>query len=699
MITRVDRLEFVHRWKREIVHTSYVPLHRSDIDELLTDCLDRLLGELTGAALPGEALEVGAQLVQIHFTNPEALSRTVRLFAAELPRMLPDLRRDRLFAAIGDLTAGFAGRLREQTLAEQEVIKQAVLHARDAAEEALRASEARTRAVFTSSALGIAVVSLDGTIEEVNAALTRIFQHTTGELVGGAVFDLVDEPWLGQLQDATGQLAAGELDRCQLETRRTEPNGTHIWTQVSGSLVRDAQGEPDYQVLLYEDITDRHMLQEQFRRQATHDPLTGLANRTQLESSLDAALEPAYPGRRVGLCYFDLDGFKAVNDSLGHPIGDRLLRQVAQRLDALAKAELALAARMGGDEFVVLVPDSRDANSVIELVDRLLREINRPVRIGDHELSASASVGIVEREVADTDAEALLRDADITLYRAKSDGRAQWVLFDAVHNAVALDRFKLSAALPAALEQNELFVEYEPIKWLQSDKLVGATGNVRWDHPEFGELDADRFLALAEETGLITRLGSWALEQVCEQAARWVQRLGEDAPIAAVNLSPRHCRDPELVADVRRILHKTGLPAQSLALGLPEAALFDHNGDPVDTLEIFAEMGIRLVVYEFGDDYTGVGRLRDLPITGVRIDGPHLASLADPDGPDPLGRHLVSSTVGAAKLMGFPVLVGGVRTALQAQRLEELGVCMVQGPYVSELASASEIEQLFAESG
>ncbi|MGP4019930.1 putative bifunctional diguanylate cyclase/phosphodiesterase [Saccharopolyspora sp. 5N708] len=694
MITRVDRLEFVQRWKREIVHTSYVPLHRSDIDDLLSDCVDRLLAELIGAALPGEALEVGAELVQIHFTSPEALARTVRLFAAELPKLLPDLRRDRLFAAIGDLAAGFAGRLREQTLAEQEVIKQAVLHARDAAEEALRASEARTRAVFTSSALGIAVVSLDGTIEEANAALTRIFQRTTGELVGSKVFELVDEAWLTQLQDATGQLAAGEIDRCQLETCRTKPNGTHTWTQVSGSLVRDALGEPDYQVLLYEDITDRHMLQEQFRRQAIHDPLTGLANRTQLKSGLDAALEPTHPGRRVGLCYFDLDGFKAVNDSLGHPIGDRLLRLVAQRLDAVAKTERALAARMGGDEFVVLVPDSRDANSVIELVDRLLREINRPVRIGDHELSASASVGIVERDVTSTDGEALLRDADITLYRAKSDGRAQWVLFDPVHNAAALDRFKLSAALPAALDQNELFLEYEPIKWLPTGKLVAASGNLRWDHEEFGELGAESFLGLAEETGLITRLGSWALEQVCAQAARWVQRLGEDAPLAAVNLSQRHCRDPELVADVQRTLQRTGLPPESLALGLPEAALFDHHGDPVDTLEIFAEMGIRLVVCEFGDDYTRVGRLRDLPLVGVRIEGPHLASLADPDGPDPLDRHLVNSAVGAAQLLDLPVLAGGVRTELQVQRLQELGVSMVQGPYVSDRASASEVEQL-----
>jgi diguanylate cyclase (GGDEF)-like protein/PAS domain S-box-containing protein len=699
VITEVDRLEFVQHWKREIVHTSYVPMPRSDIDEHLGDCVDRLLDELTGAALPGAALEVGAELVQIHFANPEVLARTLRLFAAELPRLLPGLPRDRLFGAIGDLAAGFAGRLREQTMDEQEVIKQAVLHARDAAEEALRASEARSRAVFNSSALGIAVVSLDGTIEEANAALSRIFQRAAGELVGGSVFDLVDEAWSAILRDTFEKLTTGTTDRCQLETRCTEPNGTHIWTQLSASLVRDADGEPDYQVLLYEDITDRHMLQEQFRRQATHDPLTGLANRNQLKSCLDAALEPIRADRRVGLCYFDLDGFKAVNDSLGHPVGDRLLRQVAQRLDALAKAERALAARLGGDEFVVLVPDSRGAKAVIDLVERMLLEITRPVQIGDHELSASASVGLVERGVVGTDAESLLRDADITLYRAKSDGRAQWVLFDAERNAAALDRFKLSAELPAALDQHELFVEYEPIELADGGKLVGVIGRVRWDHPELGELGAERFLGLAEETGLITRLGSWALEQVCRHAARWARRLGPAAPVAGVNLSLRHCRDPELVADVRRVLHRTGLPPELLALGLPESALFDHQGDPVDTLEIFAGMGIHLVVYEFGDDFTRVSRLRGLPLAGVRLDGPHLASLADPDGPDPLDRHLVSSAIGAATLLDLPVLAGGVRTELQARRLRELGVSLVEGPCVRELASAMEIEQFITASG
>ena len=256
-----------------------------------------------------------------------------------------------------------------------------MLQARDSAEEALRSSEATFRAVFTSSALGIAIVALDGTIEEVNSPMQGIFAQVCADPVGSSVFDLVDADWLDELSENVAALAAGELERFQSETRLSGPDGAHIWTQISASLVRAADGTPDCQVLLYEDITERHMLQEQFRRQATRDPLTGLANRTLLQTKLDEALDTTYPGRRVGVCYFDLDGFKAINDSLGHRIGDELLRAIAQRLHVLATMEDGLAARMGGDEFVVLLPDSQGSARLVEVVERMLAAVTHPVSV------------------------------------------------------------------------------------------------------------------------------------------------------------------------------------------------------------------------------------------------------------------------------------------------------------------------------
>ncbi|RRO18241.1 diguanylate cyclase [Saccharopolyspora rhizosphaerae] len=691
-----DRSHVVAQWTREIIHTSYVAMGRPEIESFLAKCFDDVLAACDG---PLESARlVGERLVDVHFTEPTVVHRTLNHLAAVLPHHR-DVDQTALVDVLGAVGSGFAGALREQTLAEQEIIKQSVLDARDAAEEAHRASEARSSAVFTSSALGIAIVTLDGVIEEINSSMTRIFRAGRNVLTGRTIFDLADATWVGELASANADLVRGEVDRYQLEIRFTEQHGSHVWTQLSASLVRDADGAPDYLVMLYEDITDRHMLQEQFRRQAVHDPLTGLPNRTQLQTSMERALEPTHPGRRIGLCFFDLDGFKAVNDSLGHPVGDQLLRAVAQRLQALTAEFGALAARMGGDEFVVLVPDTDGAAGLVAKVEKMLAEVTRPARIGAHELSASASVGVVERPVAGADAEALLRDADITLYRAKQDGRAQWVLFDTALNAEARDRFKLSAALPAALDHGELFVEYEPVRLLEDGSLFAASAGVRWDHPEFGELGEESFLGLAEETGLITRLGSWALGEVCRHAAHWTERFGERGPLAVVNLSHRHCRDPELVNDLQRVLRDTGLPPEALALGMPEPALFDHQGDPVDTVEIFAEMGVKLLVRQFGDDCTRVARLRGLPLFGVRVDGPHLAGFADPDGPDPLDEHLLGSAVGAAALMRLPVLAGGVDDALQAERLRALGVRSAIGAFAGERVSALELEQLLADAG
>jgi diguanylate cyclase (GGDEF)-like protein len=393
------------------------------------------------------------------------------------------------------------------------------------------------------------------------------------------------------------------------------------------------------------------------------------------------------------VCYFDLDGFKAINDSLGHAAGDDLLRVVARRLQQVAGAEGATAVRIGGDEFVVLVQDSPGTAAVVDFVEQALAEITRPVRIGGHELAAEASAGIVERPVAGIDADELLRDADLTLYRAKHEGGGgQWALYDSERTAALRQRSTLSAALPAALQHNELFVEYEPIVWLQTAQLVAVEATVRWDHPDLGELDANRFLGPAANSGLSTRLGSWLLERVCEHAQRWTQRFGSAAPIPCVDLAPRHFRDPELVSDLQRILRDTGLPADWLVLGVPEAALFDQHDHPVDTLEIFTEMGLRLGVHDFGRGNTHLPRLRNLPIQAVKISGDCLGSFAEPSGPDPLDEHFVAGLVGSAHLLGLFVIADGVHTERQATRLQQIGVHGAKGDYAGGLISAMEVD-------
>ncbi len=698
----LERAEFVRQWTREIITTSYVPKSRSEIEEFLDECTGKLVESLLATSFTTEAAtSVGARLVEAHFTGAAAVDRSLRLLATELPKLVGSPASadalPRLVALLGAFGASFSDTLRERTLAEQEVIKQSVLRAKEAAEEARRASVARFRAVFTTSGVGIAIADLDGRLSEANLALTEITGRTGEELTEWTVFSFASEWGSEELETHEADLVAGDLDRFHVQCEFSSGD-ERVVTDLAVSLVRDAQAEPDYQVVLVQDVTRRYMLQQEMHRQAMHDPLTGLANRTRLRSRMQMALESGRAGHRVGLCYFDLDGFKAVNDSLGHPIGDELLRAIAQRLHALTAAEGCLTARMGGDEFVVLVPDSPGTSGVVDLVQRMLAEVTRPVRIGDHELNVSASVGVVEREVGDVDPDGLLRDADITLYRAKAEGKAQWALFDAELNEVSRRRFKLSATMPAALDEYEFFVEYLPILRLDSGALQAVEAKIFWDHPDFGQLDSGEFLPMAEETGLIVRLGNWLLEQVCEHAVRWQRSLGERAPLVGVSLSPHHFRSPDFVGDVRRILSESGMPPSGLAFALPGAALFDGEGDPIDTVDIFAEMGVRVLVDDFGAHYRQLGRLRTFANHGsiefAKLPGGCVSNFDRLGGPDAFDEHVLGSLVGSAQLLGLTVCADGVDTKLQAERLYERGVRVAQGEYFGGIASAMEVEAM-----
>ena len=666
------------------------------VEAFLGECLHELAELLVAGRVDTDVADgVGARLVRHDFTQPQVLERTFALFTTELPRVLSVPRTEllsRLSVLLGSLAAGYARQLRETTLEAQETVRETTLQAQESYERGLRANEARFRAVFSSSALGIAIADLSGTVLEANRALHRIAEATGCPIE--SIYDLASGHGLHELRIHEADLEEGTNDQFQVLTRFRAADEADVWTQLSVAVVRDADGDPDYQVVLVEDVTERVMLQDRLHRQATHDPLTGLPNRALLANRLEEALLPRSAHRRVALCYFDLDGFKAVNDSFGHSAGDDVLRLVAQRLQRIAAAEGATAVRMGGDEFVLLVPDSPGTVAVAALVERVLAEITRPARIHGNDLSSGASAGVVERPVAGLKGDDLLRDASATLTLAKRAGRGQWVLSDPERTAELQQRSTLSAALSAALRENELYVEYAPIVWLETNQLVGAEATVRWDHPELGEIGMEQFLKPAETSGLSNRLGSWILTTVCTHAQRWTERAGSAAPFPCVDLSATHFRAPELVGDVQRTLRDTGLPADYLVLGVPEAALFDdqdHQGDTLETLEVFGDMGLRLGVHGFGCGHT-LPQLRKTPIQAVKIAGTYLDSFADPTGPDPLDEHLVAGLVGAAKLLDLFVIADGVRSSKQAKRLQDIGVHGVKGTYAGGLVSAVEIE-------
>ncbi|SCG46658.1 diguanylate cyclase/phosphodiesterase [Micromonospora humi] len=416
-----------------------------------------------------------------------------------------------------------------------------------------------------------------------------------------------------------------------------------------------------------------------FRHQATHDPLTDLPNRTLFTERLTAAITT--PGRgadRVGVCFLDLDRFKVVNDSLGHQVGDSLLVAVAQRLRRALGEHLV--ARLGGDEFVILVERTAGTDDAVKVAEAALDAVREPALVDGHELTVSASIGIVERPVSGTSPMELMRAADSTLHWAKAAGGARWSLFDPDRNRRELARYALSAAIPAALDRGEFYLDYQPLTSLRDGRVLGMEALVRWRHPELGVLRPDSFIPLAEETGLIVRLGSWVLAEACREAGTW-STTDADAPFVSVNLAVRQLHRPDLVPEVRGVLGRTGLAPDRLQLEITESTMMSTVVEPVRALRVLGDLGVRVAIDDFGTGYCNLAYLRDLPVNEMKVAGEFVTGLRAPAG-DPGGRtdeRILASLVSLAHALDLTVTAEGVETAHQAERLRAIGCDAGQG--------------------
>ncbi|MGN9917621.1 putative bifunctional diguanylate cyclase/phosphodiesterase [Micromonospora palomenae] len=415
-----------------------------------------------------------------------------------------------------------------------------------------------------------------------------------------------------------------------------------------------------------------------FRHQATHDPLTGLPNRVLFTERLTAAIgAPSRGADRVGVCFLDLDRFKVVNDSLGHQVGDALLVSVARRLRAALGEHLL--ARLGGDEFVILVERTARVDDAVAVAEAALAALAEPALVDGHELTVTASIGIVERPVAGTTPGELMRAADSTLHWAKAAGGARWSVFDPDRHRADLARYALAAAIPAAIDRGEFFLDYQPLTSLRDGTLLGVEALVRWRHPELGVLRPGSFIGLAEETGLIVRLGGWVLAAACREAESW----GARGPFVSVNLAVRQVHRPGLVQEVRSLLAATGLPPERLQLEITESTMMSTAEEPVRALRVLADLGVRIAIDDFGTGYCNLAYLRDLPVTELKVAGEFVTGLRSP-AVDPASRtdeRILASLVSLAHALDLTVTAEGVETAGQAERLRAIGCDAGQGWY------------------
>ncbi|MCX4731918.1 bifunctional diguanylate cyclase/phosphodiesterase [Streptomyces sp. NBC_01363] len=571
------------------------------------------------------------------------------------------------------------------------------------------------RAAFLAATLPMAVVDREGLVVTANEALGGLLGLTAAGLTNQSAADLLDLAADGRTWHAYREVLHGRRSRFRCTHRLKHPDGRALWAEVTvvpmpeqKAGAGDGSG-PGRVLLSVSDISDRRELQKRLRHLQMHDPVTRLPNRTLFFERLSAVLETsAYDDStsghgRVGLCYLDLDGFKAVNDTMGHRIGDRLLAAVAARLTDCAaqggphRSGAHLVARLGGDEFAILVEDSAGTKQLTDLARTVLAALQQPFDLAGQRISVSASIGVVERAVTGTSATGLMQAADTTLYWAKADGKARWTVFDPERNAHRMTRQTLSSNLRPAVERGEFTIEYQPLVGMADGVVRGVEALVRWNHPQFGMLSPNRFVAIAEEDGSIVQLGRWVLQSACRQARRWQLEHPTDPPLfISVNVAVRQVWDSDLVTDVAEILAETGLDPSLLQLELTESAVMGSAGQPIQALQSLSNMGVRIAIDDFGTGYSNLAYLSRLPVSVLKLDGSFVRGFRYEGGahPSPADETIVEAMVQLAHRLGLTVTAECVETAGQAERLRRIGCDTGQGWLYSRAVAPERIAEL-----
>ncbi len=558
--------------------------------------------------------------------------------------------------------------------------------ARKKTEKALQTSEERFRTIYESSVAGIAMLAPDGHFLQANSAFCNFLGYSEDELLQMKITDVTHPDDIEDTLSRRNIARANRLHSIVCEKRYIRKDGTVFWAQLSSTWFFDANGNPLYTVPVIQDITRRKEAEERIRELAYYDSLTGLANRTLFNDRLDQVL--ARSRRRKGrfaLMFLDLDRFKGVNDTLGHAVGDAMLRLAAQRLSECLR-ENDTVARLGGDEFVIILSDYKEDANLPHVAEKLLKTLSSPFDLGVREVFSSTSIGIAIYPDDGDEAVDLLRHADMAMYAAKEAGGDTFRFYSEEMNARAVSRMDLEANLRRALEQEEFFIEYQPQIDLITNEVAGVEALLRWQHPQLGVIPPAQFIGLAEETNLILPLGEWVMRRVFEQCVLWKEQ-GYLPFRVGINVSGRQFVQPDFVDMVCRLLDETGAAPELLEFEITESVVMKDVDAAVLTLEALKKLGINMAIDDFGTGYSSLSCLKHLPLNRLKIDKSFISDLQD-NADD---RAIVEATIAMAKRLELGVTAEGVETEGQYGFVQKRECDEVQGFYFSRPLSASEV--------
>jgi diguanylate cyclase (GGDEF)-like protein/PAS domain S-box-containing protein len=478
------------------------------------------------------------------------------------------------------------------------------------------------------------------------------------------------------------------------EYRISRSDGRVIWIRDEMTVVRgeDRQADPLF-FGVFLDVSDRKRMEAELERLALYDSLTGLPNRALFNDRLDQAISHRARTQAIAVYFLDVDRFKRINDSLGHPAGDEVLREVAARVQRMLRPEDTVA-RFGGDEFTVLCESIGGVLEAVGVADRLQREIAQPLRAGGAELRLSASVGIALVEPGDeADCSRLVEDADAAMYRAKERGGARTELFDVAMRERAVNALSIEQELQRGLERGELRLYYQPLVSLTSGGMVGAEALIRWEHPERGLLCPDAFLPVAEESGLIVQVGAWAVGEACRRLRDWDRRNGHASAFGlAVNLSARELTHPDVVSTVLNAVRRSALDPSRITIEVTESTAMADRDSGFRALRELSAAGVRIAIDDFGTGYSSLDHLREMPADILKIDRSFVAGMSA-NSPD---SALVAAAIAMGRALEMEVVAEGIETSEQVADLRELGCPLGQGFLFARPLPPEEIDSLLS---